>query len=78
MTLAGTRISELSPTEAGLIAIVGVVCLAIACFNRQFYWAKLYGGGGNRPAPRWIGRLMFGGIGLLFVVLGIRGLLVGK
>lgn len=63
--------AEISPTSSLIAVVVGVGCELIAVLNDHFYWGRGYGG---RPAPTWVGRLMFGFVGFVFIVIGMRGL----
>jgi hypothetical protein len=74
MVYAGYPISELPPTDAALSAIAGLAFISIAVFNRKFYWLKGWMSG-DKPAPLWFGRIMFGGLGLLFFLIGTYNLL---
>ena len=65
--------SELPPTQAAVFTIAGLGMIAIAVFNKKFYWSKGRVSAG-KPAPLWVGRLMFGAIGLLFLSAGAYNL----
>ena len=56
--------------------IVGCIAIAVACFGKKFYAADVWGGSvGNKPIPKWQGRLIFLFVGILFIVCGITCLL---
>ena len=60
-----------------LIAIVaGFVMELVAFLYPTFYWRKGWYTG-DKEAPKWIGRLLFGGIGALFILVGFKQLVYG-
>lgn len=67
----------MSESDALLVIIVGCIAEAIAILNKRFYWATPYSMRGDKKAPRWAGRLLFGIVGTLFLLIGIRYFLVG-
>jgi hypothetical protein len=64
-------LAAMSPTKCAIAIVLGVACELMAVFNNRFYWARGKFGQG-RPMPRWAGRLLFGLVGLLFILVGIR------
>lgn len=66
----------MSQSDAVLMIVIGCAAEAVAIWNKQFEWGSP-GMTGHKQAPRWLGRLMFGTIGALFILLGIRYFLLG-
>jgi len=74
MTAAAWLLSTTSsPLEAAIFIVAGVASLAIAFLNQRFFWLKGWNSGG-KPAPLWVGRLMFGTFGVLAILVGVRDL----
>jgi hypothetical protein len=55
--------------------VVGAISIAIAVFNKHFYWQKGVFSNG-KETPLWFGRLWFGVIGALFILFGIKSLFI--
>jgi hypothetical protein len=53
--------------------LAGLGSMAVAVFNRRFYWLKGWFAG-DKPAPLWVGRVLFGTIGILFFFAGAYSL----
>jgi hypothetical protein len=55
------------------LIIGGLVCIAVAIWGKRFYPADIEGGpiNDNKEASIWSGKLVFGGVGIAFVVLGV-------
>jgi len=52
--------------------LVGFGAIAVGIFGEKFYAADIYGGDvGDKPVPKWTGKLLFSLVGIGFVVLGI-------
>jgi len=63
----------MTETKAIIALVAGMASLIFAFFCKRFYYAKGVNGVTlGRPAPRWFGRLLFGVIGVVFVVVGIN------
>jgi hypothetical protein len=62
-----------SPTESVILIVAGVASSLVAVLNQHFQWRKGWFSG-DKPAPTLVSRLMFGAVGLLFVVVGVRDL----
>ena len=63
-------------TKAIICLVVGVGGMLIALLCPRFYALRgAYSSG--REVPRWMGRLVFGFVGTLFVVFGIIQLMRG-
>jgi hypothetical protein len=56
--------------KAILAIIVGLVGITLGLTINQFYASNMYGRLG-RPIARWQRRLLFAGIGTVFLVVGI-------
>jgi hypothetical protein len=65
-------------STASAIVAIGVGCIMgmIALRAKHFYWRKGWNSG-DKEAPRWVGRLLFGVIGGLFLLFGLRHILFG-
>jgi hypothetical protein len=63
-------------TEALVAIFADVVSVGVAIFNRKFYWRKGWLSG-DKEAPHWIGRLLFGVVGVLLILVGFRFFLLG-
>jgi len=73
MMITKYPISEAPPAEAAVLVIMGLAFLFIGMFNPKFYW--LEGRSlGDREAPLWAGRAMFGFTGVLFFAIGAYNL----
>ena len=67
----------MTDTRTAVVAIVaGCVMEVIAIRAKHFYWQKGWFSGG-KEAPRWVGRLLCGGIGGIFILFGLRYVLFG-
>jgi len=62
-----------SPIEAWIAIMAGIASLAIALLNQRFYWKKGWMSG-DKLAPRWVGRLLFGIFGVVAILVGVRDL----
>ena len=62
-------------SEAVISSIVGFVAVAIGTLGNKFYYTKGLYVTSNKVAPLWFGRLMFIGIGTIFIVTGMHYLL---
>ena len=62
-------------TEAFVLILGGAVFLTMAIFQKRFYWKKGISAGGE--APRWVGRVICGIVGLAFLLVGFRFVLLG-
>lgn len=60
-------------TKSILFLILGLGSIALAFGNGEFYWLKGWFAG-EKPAPRWAGRLLFGVIGVVFLLFGLARL----
>jgi hypothetical protein len=59
--------------------IVGLIAILAGILGKTFYLADIWGGSvGDRPIPRWLGRLLFVGVGVFFVICGIALYLTGS
>ena len=66
----------MSESDAVLMIIVGCAAEAIAIWNKQFEWGSVWMTR-HRKAPRWAGCLLFGIVGALFILLGMRYFMLG-
>jgi hypothetical protein len=61
------------------IALIGggLICIAIAILGKRFYAADVEGGPINesKEVSTWSGKLVFGAVGIGFVIIGILRLL---
>lgn len=57
-----------------LSILLGLGSIAIAVFNRGFYWRKGWFSG-EKPAPRWVGQSMFGLLGAALIIYGLAHLI---
>jgi hypothetical protein len=57
--------------------IVGTIGIILALTIKQFYASDMYGKQGP-PISRWKGQLLFGGVGLLFLVVGVAHLFTNR
>ncbi len=55
--------------RALIFVFLGCASELIAILGKQFYYGRF---GTGRPAPLWLGRLMFGFVGLVFLFVGFR------
>jgi hypothetical protein len=57
--------------------IGGLVCIAVAIWGKKFYAADIEGGpiNDNKETSPWSGKLVFGAVGIAFVVLGVLRIL---
>jgi hypothetical protein len=57
-------------------SIVGLAMIVFGILCNKFYYAKgMYGGNLGRVAPLWFGRILFIGIGTVFIIVGMYYLL---
>jgi hypothetical protein len=63
--------------EAVILLFMGIISLGIAIFNRKFFWRKGWFSG-DQPAPRWVGAVIFGLVGIAFILVSLTYLLSGK
>lgn len=78
--LATRTITYRRPMTFGgaIIEIVfGVAFLVSAVTKQRFYWRRMGASLGKEIKPRWVGRLLFGCTGTLFILVGIRYFLLG-
>ena len=61
--------------KAVISSIVGLVAVAIGMLGNKFHYTKGLYAVSNKVAPLWFGRLMFIGIGTIFIVTGMHYLL---
>jgi hypothetical protein len=57
------------------VLIAGIGAIIIGCYGKTFYYAKsrhASGGASDKKAPTWLGRLMFIGIGFLFLIFELK------
>ena len=66
----------MTETAAVVSIIAGGASVVVAFVNRRFYWRKGWMSG-DKAAPRWVGRLLFGLIGALLILVGIRFFALG-
>ncbi|HEX7158042.1 MAG TPA: hypothetical protein VF214_03425 [Edaphobacter sp.] len=59
--------------KAAIVSIVGFIAVVIGTLGNKFYYGPL--GASNKVAPLWFGRLMFIGIGIIFIITGMHYLL---
>ena len=66
----------MSDTSAIIVIISGLGMIALGVTIKQFYAAKgIYGAAlSDKKIPRWAGRLLFIGIGTVFLLVGIAHL----
>lgn len=67
----------MSETKAVCLIVVGCALAIVAVLNQHFYWRKGWFSG-EIEAPRWAGRLAFGFVGALCILVGITHLLHGS
>ena len=65
----------MTPFEDVCLIVAGCAMGMVAALNKHFYWRKGWFSG-DKEAPRWAGRLLFGVLGAVFIVLGIARLLL--
>jgi hypothetical protein len=61
--------------KAVIISIVGFIAVVIGTLGNKFYYARGLYGISNKVAPLWFGRLMFIGVGTIFIITGMYYLL---
>lgn len=61
------RLLAMKTDEALWAIVTGLAAIVLAVFNKHFYWRHSI-----KEAPRWAGRLLFGIIGVLFILAGAR------
>ena len=60
-----------------LAVIIGTIAIVAGVNIKQFYASDMYGRLG-RPIARWKGQLLFAGIGILFLAVGIARLITDR
>ena len=74
MNFGSVRIT--STDFAALLA--GTVFIILGILGNEFYYASgLYGDATKKRAPVWAGRLMFIGVGVLFILFSLKNLYYG-
>ena len=63
-------------TRAFVLIVIGLAMECVALVNPQFYARKGWFSG-DKEVPRWLGRLLFGIIGALCIVVGCAQLVRG-
>jgi hypothetical protein len=61
---------QVSDDKAILAVIVGIISIVVGLTVKQFYASNMYGSAGP-PIPRWQGRVLFVGVGIVFLAVGI-------
>jgi VIT1/CCC1 family predicted Fe2+/Mn2+ transporter len=62
-------------TSAIIVIVMGLGMITAGLTIKQFYAAKgMYGALSDKKIPRWAGRLLFVGIGTVFISVGIAHL----
>ena len=67
----------MNETIAIFTLVSGIAAIGIATFSDSFYWRKGWLSG-KKAAPRWVGRAIFGLGGTLFILVGLKYLLIGN
>ncbi len=66
----------MSAPKAVFLIIVGCALGIVAVLNEDFYWRKGWLSG-EKAAPVWVGRLLFGLAGAVCILVGITHLMLG-
>ena len=77
MNLASTGLSVFisqEQTMAVIAAIIGLSVVGFGLLSDKFYYARGYTSS-NSVAPTWLGRTLFIGIGVLFIIVSVHYLL---
>jgi VIT1/CCC1 family predicted Fe2+/Mn2+ transporter len=66
----------MTDTSAIIVIIMGLGMIAVGLTVKQFYAAKgMYGAAlSDKKIPRWAGRVLFIGIGTVFILVGVAHL----
>jgi hypothetical protein len=64
-------------TTAALGILAGCVAVIVGLMNKRFYWRKGWFSG-DKESPRWVGRLLFIGIGAVCILVGLRFFIFGS
>jgi uncharacterized iron-regulated membrane protein len=51
---------------------VGAAFIVVALSNRKLYWRRKGPELGPEIRPRWVGAILVGGIGILFLLVGLK------
>ena len=70
----------MTDTSAIIAICIGIVMILVGLLVKQFHQAKGTSGAvlSDRKVPRWQGRILFIGIGIVFLIVGIRFLVLGN
>ena len=63
--------------KTDLFILLGLAVVILGGFTQKFYYARGLYGLSNKRAPLWAGRLIFIGVGALFMVIGFAHLFFG-
>jgi H+/Cl- antiporter ClcA len=66
----------MNPSSALLSIFIGVATGLVAVLSNKFYWLKGYSGG-DKEAPLWAGRLLFGLVSAGLILVGFRYFILG-
>jgi hypothetical protein len=69
--LFATPISDLSDWQSFFFVMLGVGGCVLAAVGKEFYWVRGWSGTSDKRAPTWFGRLLFGVIGVVFILAGL-------
>jgi hypothetical protein len=61
-------------SKAVVTSLVGLISVGVGMFGRKFYYGD-ESSTSNKVAPTWLGRVMFIGIGSIFILWGMHYLL---
>ncbi|HEV2578617.1 MAG TPA: hypothetical protein VGU25_15540 [Acidobacteriaceae bacterium] len=57
--------------KTDVFILLGLLIAVIGFLGKKFYYARgLYGGSSGKETPLWFGRLMFIGVGSIFMITG--------
>jgi hypothetical protein len=71
LSARGVPLDQLQPWQAAGVAVIGVLCVLIGIFNDKFYFKN-----STVEAPAAAGKMLFIGVGFIFVVAGLYSLSV--
>jgi len=63
-------------TTAAEGILAGCIAVTVGLINKRFYWRKGWFSG-DKEAPRWVGRLLFIGVGAGLILVGLRFFIFG-
>ena len=66
----------MNAATAALGMLAGCVAVVVGLINKHFYWRKGWFSS-DKAAPRWVGRLLFIGIGAVCILVGLRFFIFG-